>query len=90
MSFDSGRWNGSIVAPRRNGVLGFGNRGLKPTATIGCRSAAGTVAGGSLSYFTGCGVSQLLFELERDRHHQIGLFHRLDFVASQRYLRESC
>lgn len=44
------RWNGSIVAPRRNGVLWFGNRGLKPTATIGCRSAAGTMAGGSLPY----------------------------------------
>ena len=39
------RLNGSIVAPRRNGVCGIGNRGLKPTATIGCRSAAGTRGG---------------------------------------------
>src|SRR5439155_617511 len=39
---------GSIVAPRRKGLVWFGNRGLKPTATIGCRSAAETMAGGRL------------------------------------------
>lgn len=36
------RLNPSIVAPRRRDCVWFGNRGLKPTATFDCRSAANT------------------------------------------------